>query len=167
MAQSLLGTEDKKPSIVIKDDPIALILRGLETESQELWMKIKYARKIYFAHLNGQIYISYKSEYCPPFLKFFNVRPHQNILLLQAKRYLSFPSHYQHQLKRQLKSQVFHHWNAGTEMSPWHFLPGSHWRTHKPINSIVSLIIMWNDCAGNFNKPWIFFSQRGFQSILP
>lgn len=76
MAQSLSGTEDKQSSIVIKDAPIAVILRGLETESQKLWMKIKYAREINFAHMNDQIYISAKSEYCPVFLKYFNVRPH-------------------------------------------------------------------------------------------
>lgn len=39
------GTEDKRPNIILKDAPIALITQGIPVwgaVSQELWMKTKY-----------------------------------------------------------------------------------------------------------------------------
>lgn len=51
-----------------KDDPITLypqeISKSLGAVGQELWTKAKYIWEIHFDHLNDQIHISYKSQYC-------------------------------------------------------------------------------------------------------
>ena len=58
--EAILGTEDKRPKIITKDAPIALITqkipRVLGALSQKPWMKTKDIWELYFDHLNDQIY---------------------------------------------------------------------------------------------------------------
>ena len=69
-SEGISGTEDKRSNILTKDVPVAPICSGNSkgggscqlgsVDKDQIWVRV---RKMYFGHLNDQIYISYKSQY--------------------------------------------------------------------------------------------------------
>ena len=59
-SEAISKTEDKRPNILAKDAPIALMTQEIatvvEAVNQELWMKTKYIRKVHLSHLNVSQY---------------------------------------------------------------------------------------------------------------